>query len=105
MEWLVKFRIVGEWIGLARLAGKAWRAKVWMVKACCVRERLGQDWQDRQVALRSVKESLGLFRLGKAGKVWNGTFRSVRDRLGMVKHGRLGGVRLVESWMVQDGYG
>lgn len=72
MEWLVNFRIVGEWIGLARLAGKAWRAKAWRVEACCVKERLGQDWQDRQVALRSVKESLGLFRLGKAGKACQG---------------------------------
>lgn len=72
MEWLVKFRIVGEWIGLARLAGKAWRAEVWSAKACCVKERLGQDWQARQVVLRSVKESLGLFRLGKAGKACQG---------------------------------
>lgn len=79
------------------MAGKAWRAEVWSAKACCVKERLGQDWQerrgerrhggveaccvkerlgqdwqDRQVALRSVKESLGLFRLGKAGKACQG---------------------------------
>lgn len=54
------------------MAGKAWRAEVWSTKACCVKERLGQDWQDRQVALRSVKESLGLFRLGKAGKACQG---------------------------------
>lgn len=54
------------------MAGKAWRAEVWSAKARCVKVRLGQDWQDRQVVLRSVKESLGLFRLGKAGKACQG---------------------------------
>lgn len=53
--------------------------------------RIGRDWQDRQVPLRSVKESLGMVCIGEAGKAKLGEVVYVMARFCMDRLGMAGG--------------
>lgn len=57
-------------------------------------------WQDRQAVLRRVKESLGLFRIGMAGKVGY-----VEERTGTVRTGRDWQDRQVPLRSVKESFG